>query len=120
MTLLAHNQVEILEIRPPHGRWTDAPVLPEAFLVNTRGLLRRWSNHRFRPTPHRAKAAAPGIDRDATPFFLDASNDLVIEYLPVCQSEDNPPQYQPWAYSDYMTRFGRQYYDHFKEEPAAG
>ena len=46
MTLLAQNQVEGLEIRPPHGRWIDAPVLPEAFLVNTGDLLHRWSNHR--------------------------------------------------------------------------
>lgn len=119
MTLLAQNQVEGLEIRPPHGRWIDAPVLPEAFLANTGDLLHRWSNHRYRPTPHRAKASAPGIDRYATPFFFDASNYFVMKCLPTCQSEDNPPRYEPSTYRGYMIWFSRQNYEHFKEEPAA-
>jgi isopenicillin N synthase-like dioxygenase len=119
MTLLAQNEIEGLQIRPPHGRWIDAPVLPEAFLVNTGDLLHRWSNHRFRPTPHRAMPSAPGVDRYAIPFFFDASNDFVMECLPTCQGPDNPPRYEPITYSDYMAWFGRQNYDHFKEDAAA-
>ncbi|MDG2284463.1 MAG: 2-oxoglutarate and iron-dependent oxygenase domain-containing protein [Alphaproteobacteria bacterium] len=118
MTLLAQNEVEGLEIRPPHGRWVDAPVLPGAFLVNTGDLLHRWSNHRFRPTPHRAKASAPGVDRYAIPFFFDATNDFVMECLPTCHGPDNPPRYEPTTYSDYMLWFARQNYDHFKEAAA--
>ena len=119
MTLLAQNEVEGLQIRPSHGRWIDAPVLPEAFLVNTGDLLHRWSNHRFRPTPHRAMPSAPGVDRYAIPFFFDASNDFVMQCLPTCQGPDNPPRYDPITYSEYMEWFGRQNYDHFKEDAAA-
>lgn len=119
MTLLAQNEVEGLQIRPTHGRWVDAPVVSDAFLVNTGDLLYRWSNHRFRPTPHRAKASASGVDRYAIPFFFDASNDYVMECLPTCQSLENPPRYAPETYGEYMLWFSRQNYDHSKEDVVA-
>jgi len=118
MTLLAQNEVPGLQIRPPDGDWMDAPVLSEAFLVNTGDLLHRWSNHRFRPTPHRAVASAPGVDRYAIPFFFDASNDYVMECLPTCHGPDNPPRYDPITYSEYMEWFGRQNYAHFNQDAA--
>ena len=115
LTLLAQNKVEGLQVRRPDGTWFDAPVLPGTFLVNTGDMLRRWSNHRFLSTPHRAVASAPDRDRYAIPFFFDAHADYVQECLPTCQSPDNPPRYEPTTYTDYMLWFARQNYAHFQD-----
>ncbi len=115
LTLLAQNKVEGLQVRRTDGTWFDAPALPGTFLVNSGDLLRRWTNHRFLSTPHRAKASTPGRDRYAIPFFFDAHADYVQACLPTCQSEDNPPRYEPTTYTEYMTWFAKQNYAHFRE-----
>ncbi len=115
LTLLAQNQVPGLQIRRADGEWIDAPVLADTFLVNSGDMLRRWSNHRFLSTPHRAMASAPDADRYAIPFFFDASIDYPMHCLPSCQGPDNPPRYEPTTYADYMLWFARQNYAHFKE-----
>jgi isopenicillin N synthase-like dioxygenase len=119
MTLLAQNDVAGLQIRSTEGDWIDAPPVPGTFVVNSGDMLRRWSNHRFLSTPHRAKASAPGTDRYAIPFFFDATADHVMACLPSCQSADNPPRYEPTTYMDYMLWFARQNYAHFRDEKKA-
>ena len=115
LTLLAQNRVEGLQVRKTDGTWFDAPALPGSFLVNSGDMLRRWSNHRFLSTPHRAVASAPNRDRYAIPFFFDAHADYVQTCLPTCQSADNPPRYEPSTYTDYMLWFARQNYAHFQD-----
>lgn len=115
MTLLAQNKVEGLQVRRTDGTWIDAPALPGTFLVNGGDMLRRWTNHRFLSTPHRAKAASPDCDRYAIPFFFDAHADHVIECLPTCQGADNPVRYEPTTYTKYMTWFATQNYAHFRD-----
>jgi len=115
LTLLAQNKVEGLQVRRANGTWIDAPALPGTFLVNSGDMLRRWTNHRFLSTPHRAKASAPDRDRYAIPFFFDAHADYVQECLPTCQSADNPPRYEPTTYTDYMLWFARKNYAHFRD-----
>ncbi|MBT5191360.1 MAG: isopenicillin N synthase family oxygenase [Rhodospirillaceae bacterium] len=115
LTLLAQNKVEGLQVRRMDGTWIDAPVLPGTFLVNSGDMLRRWSNHRFLSTPHRAVASAPERDRYAIPFFFDAHADYVQTCLPTCTSADNPPRYEPTSYTDYMLWFAKQNYAHFQE-----
>jgi isopenicillin N synthase-like dioxygenase len=115
LTLLAQNKVEGLQVRRADGSWIDAPALPGTFLVNSGDLLRRWTNHRFLSTPHRAKASAPDRDRYAIPFFFDAHADYIQECLPSCQSADNPPRHEPTTYTDYMLWFARKNYAHFRE-----
>lgn len=118
MTLLAQNKVEGLQVRRTDGTWIDAPVVPNSFVVNTGDMLRRWSNHRFLSTPHRAVASVPGRHRYAIPFFFDPQADYVMECLPTCQGPDNPPRYEPGSYTDYMLWFAKQNYSHFRGEAA--
>jgi isopenicillin N synthase-like dioxygenase len=122
MTLLAQNKVEGLQVQRTDGTWIDAPALPGTFLVNGGDMLRRWTNHRFLSTPHRAKPSGENRDRYAIPFFFDAHADHVVECLPTCQSADNPPRYEPTTYTKYMTWFASQNYAHFREanDEAAG
>jgi isopenicillin N synthase-like dioxygenase len=116
LTMLAQNKVEGLQVRRTDGTWIDAPVLPDSFLVNSGDILRRWTNHRFLSTPHRAIASEPGKHRYAIPFFFDPHADFVMECLPTCQGPDNLPRYEPTTYTEYMLWFARQNYPHFRNE----
>ena len=115
LTVLAQSELPGLSIRMPDGQWMDAPVLPDAFLVNSGDMLRRWTNHRFLSTPHRAINRNPGRDRYAIPFFFDAGYDYPMTCLPTCCSEDNPARYPATTYRDYMMWFTSQY-DHIREK----
>jgi len=117
LTMLAQSELPGLSIRFPSREWVDAPVMHGAFLVNSGDMLRRWTNHRFRSTPHRVINRNAHRDRYAIPFFFDATYNYVMDCLPTCQGPDNPPRYEPTTYSDYMRWFARQY-DHVRDQDA--
>jgi isopenicillin N synthase-like dioxygenase len=54
MTFLAQTEIPGLQVRMPSGNWLDVPYIPGSFAVNSGDMLRRWSNGRFKSTPHRA------------------------------------------------------------------
>ena len=114
LTMLAQADLPGLSIRMPTGNWVDVPVIKGALVVNSGDLMRRWTNHRFLSTPHRAINRNPGADRYAIPFFFDASIDCSMECLPTCSAADNPAKYEPITYMDYMLWFTRKNYDHVR------
>jgi isopenicillin N synthase-like dioxygenase len=118
MTLLAQNRIPGLALLTASGRWIDAPAIEGAFLVNSGDMLRRWSNDRFRATPHRVVNRSGG-DRYAIPFFFDCNVDYVMECLPSCTGPGNPSKYPPTTYLEYMSWYQRQNYDHARTEAAA-
>ena len=65
-------------------------------------MMRRWTNGRFKSTPHRALPPV-GRHRYAIPFFLGPHIDTVIECLPTCQGPGNVPQFPPITYDAYLT-----------------
>ncbi|MEM7254458.1 MAG: 2OG-Fe(II) oxygenase family protein [Pseudomonadota bacterium] len=115
LTMLAPSELPGLAICTPDGQWFDAPSIPGAFTVNSGDMLRRWTNHRFLSTAHRAINRNPGQDRYSIPFFFDATFDFPMACLPTCQDANNPPRYEPTTYTDYMLWFARQY-DHVREQ----
>lgn len=118
MTLLAQNRVPGLALLTASGRWVEAPAIEGAFLVNSGDMLRRWSNERFRATPHRVINRSGG-DRYAIPFFFDCTIDHVMECLPGCSGPGNPAKFPPTTYMDYMIWYQKQNYDHVREAAAA-
>ena len=118
MTLLAQNRIPGLALLTASGRWIEAPAIEGAFLVNSGDMLRRWSNERFRATPHRVINRSGG-DRYAIPFFFDCSIDHVMECLPGCSGPGNPAKFPPTTYMDYMIWYQKQNYDHVREAAAA-
>ena len=82
--------------------WISAPVVPEAFVVNSGELLRQWSNDRFLSTRHFAtnRPAENGVevDRVSVPFFFNANADYPMECLPSCHGTGNPPKYPAISY----------------------
>jgi isopenicillin N synthase-like dioxygenase len=106
VTVLHADQVEGLEIVGPDGDWW--PVVPAAgaFVINLGDLLAEWTNDRWRSTIHRvapppAQVGGPALRRSAA-FFLDGDYDMVVECLPTCWSEDDPPRYAPVTGGDHL------------------
>jgi isopenicillin N synthase-like dioxygenase len=117
MTLLAPNKIPGLSIRTASDRWIDAPQIDGAFLVNSGQMLNRWSNERFRATPHRVVNRSGG-ERYAIPFFFDCQIDHVMECLPTCTGPGNPPKYEPTTYMKFVTAYQKKNYDHVQQPVA--
>jgi len=108
-TILAQHGVEGLAVRDPSGAWIEAPPIPGTFLLNLGDLMPRWSNDRFRSTPHRVLNRS-GRERYSIAYFFDPAMDAMIECLPACRSAENPPRHPPMRYGDYlMERLDKNY-----------
>ncbi len=101
MTFLAQSEVPGLQVRMPDGGWVDVPYVPGSFAVNSGDMLQRWTNGRFKSTPHRALPPV-GRPRYAIPYFMGPHLDTEIACLPTCQGPDNPPRYPPITYAAYL------------------
>ncbi|HEU4368524.1 MAG TPA: 2-oxoglutarate and iron-dependent oxygenase domain-containing protein [Methylomirabilota bacterium] len=106
LTFLAQTEVPGLQLRLPAGDWLDVPYVPDSYAVNAGDMMHRWTNGRFKSTPHRALPPV-GQDRYAIPFFLGPHIDTVIACLPTCRTPDAPPRFPPITYEDYL----RWWYD---------
>jgi hypothetical protein len=69
LTFLAQTDVPGLQLRLPSGDWLDVPYVPDSYAVNG-DMLARWTNGRFKSTPHRALPPVGSPLRH--PFFLPA------------------------------------------------
>ena len=106
LTFLAQTEIPGLQLRLPSGDWLDVPYVPDSFAVNAGDMMHRWTNGRFKSTPHRAVPPV-GRPRYAIPFFLGPHIDTVIACLPTCQTPDDPPRFPPISYDEYL----RWWYD---------
>jgi isopenicillin N synthase-like dioxygenase len=106
LTLLAQTDVPGLQVRMPSGDWLEVPDIPGSFAVNSGDMMFRWTNGRFKSTPHRALPPV-GRHRYAIPFFLGPQIDTVIACLPTCQGPEDPPKFPPITYEQYL----RWWYD---------
>ena len=112
--------VDGLEILDVDGKWFRSPQMHNAILVNTGQFLERWSNDRFRATPHRV-IPPKGVDRYSIALFVNSAFEPVCECLPTCTSPDNPPKYPTQSYYDFYLWYMQNTYPHyggFEEELA--
>ena len=115
MTFLAQTDVPGLQVRMPAGEWLDVPYIPGSSAVNSGDMMARWTNGRFKSTPHRAVLPV-GSHRYAIPYFLGPHLDTVIACLPTCQASDTPPKFPPITYSDYLHWWYDTNYDAKRQE----
>jgi len=101
MTFLAQSDIPGLQVRMPDGDWLDVPYLPGSFAVNSGDTMQRWTNHRFKSTPHRALPPV-GRPRYAIPYFFGPHLDTEVACLPTCQGPGNPARYPPTTYAAYL------------------
>jgi isopenicillin N synthase-like dioxygenase len=102
LTFLAQTEVPGLQVRMPDGTWRDVPYVAGSYAVNTGDMMVRWTNGRFKSTPHRALPPV-GRHRYAIPFFLGPHIDTVIECLPTGQGPGDAPKFPPITYEAYLT-----------------
>jgi isopenicillin N synthase-like dioxygenase len=103
ITFLAQSKLPGLEVRTEEGEWLRPPTVPGTFVVNTGAMLARYSNDRFKATPHRV------INRNvrsryAIPFFLGPNHDAQIACVSTCVSPENPPRYESTTYGAFSAR----------------
>ncbi|MDR0278416.1 MAG: isopenicillin N synthase family oxygenase [Paucimonas sp.] len=109
VTLLYQDSAGGLQVRSLDGEWIDAPPIEGSYVVNIGDMMARWSNDRYKSTPHRV-ISPQGRDRYSMPFFAEPHPDTRISCLPNCSGPDNPPKYPPVSCSDYMlSRFAETY-----------
>lgn len=87
----------------PSGGWFQAPHVSGAIVVNTGEFLKRWSNGRSLPTPHRV--TVPKRDRYALTFHYSPSDETVAEPLDTCVGPNNPQRFEPKTFIQHLTDY---------------
>ncbi|CAL5434258.1 unnamed protein product [Camellia sinensis] len=91
ITLLATDDVYGLQDKDAKPqKWEFVAPLKGAFIVNLGDMLERWSNCIFRSTLHRV--LGNGQERYSIAYFVEPNHDCLVECLPTCQSQENPPK----------------------------
>ncbi|CAL5419381.1 unnamed protein product [Camellia sinensis] len=95
ITLLATNDVfglQFARIRMLNLRSGICSTIKRlrAFIVNLGDMLERWGNCIFRSTLHRV--VGNGQERYSIAYFVEPNHDCLVECLPTCQSQENPPK----------------------------
>lgn len=98
-TLLAQDQAGLTIYSERRQKWIKAPLLENAFVVNSGELLRQWTNDRFLSVKHFANNNTGDTSRYSIPFFLNANSDYVMSCIPSCCGPDYPAKYPPISYA---------------------
>jgi isopenicillin N synthase-like dioxygenase len=102
-----------LQILGETGRWLDIPSDPGSFIVQIGDLMARWTNDRWVSAVHRV--AQPPLEyahreRISLAFFYQPNHDSVIECIPTCAAESDPPRHPAVTSYDYITAKVRRAY----------
>lgn len=101
-TVLAQDNVGGLQVES-RGGWVEVPPIDGTYVINIGDMMARWTNDRFKSTPHRVVNLS-GRERYSVPFFAIPDFDAVVECLPSCKSADNPAKYPPLHVGEAITR----------------
>jgi isopenicillin N synthase-like dioxygenase len=95
-----------LQVQTQDGAWLDVPAVEGAFVINIGDAFMRWTNDRWKSTPHRVAnpPAAPGrpTRRQSIPFFVNPRADTVIACLP--GFEGTGARHPPITYGDLIAQ----------------
>ena len=93
-----------LEVQTRAGDWVAAPAIPETFVVNIGDLMMRWTNDRWRSTPHRVaippREARARSRRLSVGFFVVPNYDADVICIP---RQGEAAKYPPVSVRDYRT-----------------
>ena len=106
LTLVYQANVGGLEVYGRNREWILAHRIDDTFVVNVGDLLARWTNDRFRSTPHRVVNRS-GEERLSLAVFVDPDDATRIE--PVCRPNE-APRYPPVTCGEYIRgRFDKSF-----------
>ncbi len=93
ITLLFQKDIGGLEVQDGEGTWH--PVTPEndAIVINTGDLMERWTNGKYRSTPHRVQPKLGDVDRYSIAVFVDPDTETPVKVLDSCLKPGEKPGY---------------------------
>ncbi|KIW32555.1 uncharacterized protein PV07_04086 [Cladophialophora immunda] len=94
------NKHPALEVLNADGEWIKLYPQFGCFVVNLSDMMMRMTNDIFLSTVHRVINRGE-TDRYSIPFFFGANANELIEVLPSCTSEENPPKYEGMTTYDH-------------------
>ena len=100
ITLLAVDGLPGLEVLH-QGTWTPVAAAPGSVIVQLGDMLARWTNDRYRSTPHRVVGSS-GADRFSIPFFVNPDPHTVVSTIGSCVSADRPERYEPVTAGEFL------------------
>lgn len=100
ITLLAVDGVSGLEVLS-EGAWTPVAAGPGSLIVQLGDMLARWTNDRYRSTPHRVVGSS-GADRFSIPFFVNPDPQTVVSAIDSCVTAERPERYEPVTAGEFL------------------
>ena len=108
LTVLCQDQLGGLELELPGGGWVGVPPIPDTLVVNVGDLLARWSNGRYRSTPHRVVNTS-GRERLSLVLAYDPNYATLVSAADFCRP-GQAAQSDPISCGDYlMWRFKKAF-----------
>lgn len=106
LTLLCQDATGGLEVQGRDGEWVTAHPIEGTYVVNVGDLLARWTNDRFKSTPHRVVNRS-GRERLSCAMFIDPNRDTPI--VPVLRPGE-VARYSAVSCGDYVqSRFDQAF-----------
>ncbi|MBN0989085.1 isopenicillin N synthase family dioxygenase [Amphritea pacifica] len=115
ITILWQDETGGLQVQDTTGEWIDAPPVEDAFVINIGNMMARWSNDRYKSTPHRVFSPG-GRERHSMPFFVEPDFDTDVSCLENCCAPGETPKYQPISAGEWMIYCFNNTYSYRAEE----
>ena len=100
ITLLAVDGVPGLEVLHD-GEWAPVSASAGSVIVQLGDMLARWTNDRYRSTPHRVVGASR-TDRFSIPFFVNPDPHTVVSTISSCVTAERPERYEPVTAGEFL------------------
>lgn len=108
LTVLCQDSLGGLQLQTLDGEWIAVPPIPGTLVVNVGDLLARWSNNRYRSTPHRVINAS-GKERLSLVLAYDPNYESWVDPIIFCGAGETPT-YEAISCGDYlMWRFEKAF-----------
>ena len=108
LTVLHQDAIGGLELQLMNGEWRAVPPIDGTLVINVGDLLERWSNGRFRSTPHRVINNS-GRERLSLAIAYDPNFETLVESRTFCDKDDTP-KWDDITVGDYlMWRFNKAF-----------
>ena len=106
---MAQDEVGGLQVLNSADEWVTAHPIPGTLVVNVGDLMARWSNDRFRSTPHRVVNAS-GRERLSLVLAYDPDAETLVDPGAAAAGRRPAPNYPPVTCGDYITsRFDQSF-----------